>query len=136
MPATNGSTVVLQVRTATGPDVYTTIGSQTGLSVGFERDAIDASSKDIMDAEYLAGRRSSTIECPSLFVPNEAARVALRAAYNSVSGEVRIRIPAIGAEAGRQATAIVTSLSEDHPDNDVSTVAVTLQVTGAWGPIA
>lgn len=132
----NGSTVILQVRTATGPDVYTTVGKQTGLNITFERDAIDASSKDIMDAEYVAGRRSSTISLPSLFVPNEAARVALRAAYNSISGAVRIRIPAVGAEAGRQADAIVTSLTEDHPDNDVSTVAVELQVTGAWGPIA
>lgn len=136
MAGTNGSTVVLQVRTATGPDVYTTIGAQTDLEVSFERDAIEASSKDIMDAEFLAGRRSSTISCPSLFVPNEAARVALKAAYNSTSGAVRIRIPAIGAEAGRQADCVITSLSETHPDNDVSTVAVELQVSGAWGPIA
>jgi predicted secreted protein len=131
-----GTTVILQVRTATGPDVYTTIGGQTGLAISFERDAIDSSSKDIVDAEFLAGRRQSTISCPSLFVPNEAARAALKAAYNSTSGSARIRVPAIGAEAGRQADCIITSLSEDHPDNDVSTVAVELQVTGVWTGIS
>ncbi len=132
----NGSTVLLQFRTGTGPDVYTTVAGQQGLSVSRERTMIATSAKEDADATFAAGRRSSTVSAEGLVLAADVSRTAIRAAFNSSAGEGRIRRTAIGAEAAEQATVLVSSLEEDFPDDDASTWTAEYQVTGAWGPIS
>lgn len=132
----NGSTILLQFRTGTGPDVYTTVAGQTGLSVSRERTMIATSAKEDGDATFAGGRRSSTVSLEGLVLAADVSRTAIRAAFNSSSGEGRIRRTAIGAEAAEQATVLVSSLEEDFPDDDASTWTAELQVTGAWGGIS
>ncbi|MCA1572826.1 MAG: phage tail protein, partial [Chloroflexi bacterium] len=55
--------MLLSMRTATGPDVYTTLGSQRGASIEETTGEIDTSSKDSRAATYLPGRYGSTISC-------------------------------------------------------------------------
>lgn len=130
----NGSTVLLQVRTATAPDVYTTVGGQRGLSVSRERNAIETSAKDDNDGTYIGGRRNSTVSMEGLVIASEAGRLALVAAHDG-DGKGRIRRGAIGAEVARQCDVIITSIEEDFPDDDASTWTVGLQGTGPWGPV-
>lgn len=129
----NGSTVLLQFRTGTGPDVYTTVAGQQGASIERERTMIATSGKEDADATFAAGRRSSTVSLEGLVLASDVSRVAILAAFNSSTGEGRIRRSAIGAEAATQATVLVSSLSEDFPDDDASTWTAEFQVTGAWG---
>lgn len=134
----NGSLVLLQVRTATAPDVYTTVGGQRGMSIGKEMTAIDTSAKDNADGTYVGGRRNSTMSMEGLVIASDAGRLALVAAYETngaLAGFVRIRRGAIGAEVAKQAEGIITDLSEDFPDDEESTWSVEIQISGPWGAI-
>lgn len=128
----NGSTVLLQFRTGTGPDVYTTVAGQQGASIERERTMIATSAKEDADATFAGGRRSSTATLEGLVLASDVSRVAILAAFNSSTGVGRIRRTAIGAEAATQADVLVSSLSEDFPDDDASTWTAEFQVTGAW----
>lgn len=132
----NGSTVLLQFRTGTGPDVYTTVAGQTGLSVSRERTMIATSAKEDGDATFAGGRRSSTVSLEGLVLASDVSRAAIIAAFETSAGTGRIRRGAIGAEAAKQADVLVSSLEEDFPDDDASTWTVELQVTGAWTAIS
>lgn len=136
MPATgavDGGTILLSVRTATAPDVYTTVGGQRGAKVSRSRNTLDFSAKGDGDEFHGGGRRSSTVSLDGLVIVNDAARAALIAAYEG-NGAGRIRRGAIGAEAARQADVIITSIDEEFPDDAESTWSVELMVTGPWGP--
>jgi len=132
--ATNGTTVLLSVRTSTGPDVFTDVGSQS--NVTFERTAeeIDASNKnDGADTLVLSGRRKQTLTLDNMFVSGETAFEALKTAIET-SITVRIRRKESGSDI-EQADAIVTSMSESFPDQDVGVVSTSLTVCGAWGAV-
>lgn len=135
----NGSLVLLQVRTATAPDAYTTVGGQRGMSVGKEMTAINTSAKDNADGTYVGGRRESTVSMEGLVIASDAGRAALIAAYEAngaAAGAVRLRRGAVGAEAAKQADGIITDLSEDFPDDEESTWTVEIQISGGWTAIS
>lgn len=133
MPAINGSTVLLQVRTSTGPDVFTTIGGQRGMTIERSGGAIDTSSKDSYDATSVPGRRSSKLSGSVLYVPSDAAKTALLAAYNTnPPALIRVRRTAPGGEAAQVCDAVITSLHEEHPDDDASMFSIELQLSGPW----
>jgi len=132
--ATNGATVLLSVRTSTGPDVYTDVGSQS--NVTFERtlEEIDASNKnDGADTLVLAGRRKQTLTLDHMFVLGETAFEVLKTAVET-GITVRVRRKESGSDI-EQADAIVTSMSESFPDQDVGTVSISLTICGAWGAV-
>lgn len=131
----NGSTILLQVRTATGPDVYTTVGGQRDLSVSKGRTSINTSDKADGDSTGLAGRRETSITMEGLVIASDVGRAALVAAYEG-DGVVRVRRTAIGAEAAKQLNGYITSLDEDFPDDDVSTWTVEVQGNGGWTAVS
>ena len=133
--ATNGTTVLLSVRTSTGPDVYTDLGTQT--NVTFERTAeeIDASNKnDGADMLVLSGRRKQTFTADNLFVNGESAFEQFKTLIET-GAFGRVRRVEVGSDI-EQADFIVTSLSESFPDQDVGVVSISGTVSGAWGAIA
>jgi len=134
--AVNGSTVLLQVRTTTGPDVYVTVGGQQGLSVNRKRNAIETSAKGDGDETYIGGRRGTTLSMEGLVIVSDVGRLALIAAYESADGVARVRRGAIGAEAAKQLDVIITDASEDFPDDEASTWSVELQGNGAWTAVS
>ena len=131
MPPVNGTSVLLQVRTATGPDVYTTLGSQRDMEIEYAADEIDTSSKDSADYTGLPGRRSSSLTCDALWIPSDAAKAALFTAYET-GAMCRIRRSAVGADAARQADCFITSITGSHPDQGASTLSVSLKLSGPW----
>lgn len=129
----NGSVVLLQFRTGTAPDVYTTVAGQRGLSISRERTMIETSAKDDNDATFIGGRRSSTVSLDGLVLASDTSRAAIEAAFDAsptVNG--RIRRTAIGAEAARQAEVIISSMELEFPDDEESTWTAEFQVTGPW----
>jgi len=133
--ATNGTTVLLSVRTSEGPDVYADVGTQT--NVTFERTAeeIDASNKnDGADTLVLSGRRKQTVTLDNLFVTGETAFEQLKTLVET-GAFGRIRRKEAGSDI-EQADFIVTSMTESFPDQDVGVVSTALTVSGAWGAVA
>lgn len=133
--ATNGSDVLLYINTGTdlAPN-YTILGGQRGASIERSGDAIDATSKDSAATRVLPGRVSVTISCDALYIPSDAAYQALDAAQKGrqfVTARKYVDGVAVG-----EARAIVTSLSEEHPDMDVSTISLELALDGDWEDIA
>lgn len=127
----NGSTIVLSVRTASGPDVYTTVAGQRGLSISRERTFIDTSAKDDTDTAGQGGRRTTSLTMEGLVIANDAGRVALLAAYHG-DGAVRIRRTAVGSETLNQLIGVITTLDEDFPDDAESTWSLEVQGNGGW----
>jgi predicted secreted protein len=130
-----GTTVVLQVRSATGPDVYTTIGGQRGLSRERTRNIINTSAKEDTAQTKKGGKRDSSLSFDGVVIASEAGRAALVAAYDG-DGEGRIRVSAIGAEPAKQATFVLETISEDFPDDEESTWSIDLQISGEWTAIS
>lgn len=131
MPPINGTSVLIQVRTSTGPDVYTTVASQRGVSIDRTAAEIDMSSKDGADFVGTAGRRESVISLDALYVPSDAAKAALVTAYEAGTNG-RIKRTAAGADPARTIEMIITTLHEEHPDQDASIFSATFKGSGAW----
>lgn len=133
--ATNGTDILIYINT--GSEVspnYVVLGGQRGAGIGRTGDEIDASSKDSAASRVLPGRVKVTITCDALYIPTDAAYQALDAAQKARSF-ILVR-EYVDAVATREARAIITDLSEDHPDMDVSTVSVGLSLDGDWDEIA
>ncbi|HJV09475.1 MAG TPA: phage tail tube protein [Acidimicrobiales bacterium] len=133
--AVNGSTVVLQVRTGTGPDVYTTVGGQRGLSRSRTRTILDTSAKEDNDRTKKGGKRDSSLSLDAVVVSSDVGRAALIAAHEG-TGEGRIRVTAIGAEPAKQAEIVIANIDENFPDDEVSDWTVDFEVTGPWTAIS
>lgn len=127
----SGSTVYLEVRTSTGPDVYVLAGGQRGLSLGRDRTVIGTSGKGDGDGFALAGRRGVTITMDGLVIASDAGRTALLVAYEG-DGVGRLRQTAVGAEPARQCSVLITDIEDDFPDDDAATWTVELLRTGPW----
>ncbi len=127
----NGSTILLQVRTALGPDVYTTVGGQRGAKISRERTEIETSAKDDGDATFLGGRRNAMVTLEGLVIASDAGRAALITAFDG-TGAGRVRRTAVAGYTLVQADVIITKIEEDFPDDAESTWTVDLRVTGPW----
>lgn len=135
MAVLDGTDVLISIRTATGtPDTYAVLATQVDSSRSLTRDVFETSSKDSDNKTYGAGKRDSTISVELRYTPGDAAVAALITAYESATGEIRVRLPARGADAAKQADAIVTDISEEYPDADAASRTVELQISGGWGP--
>lgn len=131
MPPINGTSVLLQVRTAVSPDVFTTLGSQRGATIDRTAAEIDTSSKDGIDFTGLPGRRESTVSLDALLVPSDAARTALITAWET-NAMCKIKRTAVGAEVAKSADCFITTLHEEYPDQDSAVFSVNLKISGSW----
>lgn len=130
--ANNGTDYLLYINTGTvGSPVWTAAGSQKNLTIGKTADILDASHKADTWEVALQGRRHSTVDLDALFVPTDAALVALQAAFNAQL-PILIRKYFQG-NAVEQADSVISDLTENLPDNEISTVRISLRVTGGWG---
>lgn len=127
----NGTDVLLLVNTGTSQlPAYTVVGSQRNLSREETTEEIDVSSKDSRAMRVLPGRYGSTLSLEALYVPDHASYVALKSAMRD--GEfVLVRVSEAGFEV-EEATAIVTSMSEEWPDQAEATISVDLRIDGDW----
>ena len=121
--AMNGTDILVYVE-------GTAVGSQRDMSFDETTDVIDASSKDGRPRRVLAGRYSSTISCDALYVPDNAAYIALQTAMRDGTLVTVVRYE--DAVAIEQAEAVVAGLSHAGPDQDVATVSITLEIDDEW----
>lgn len=132
--AMNGTDVLLLVNTGTTEaPVYTVVGSQRNLSRERTNAEIDVSSKDQREMRVLPGRYGSTMSLDALYVPDHASYLLLSDACDD--GEmILVRISEEGVET-KEATAMITSMSEEFPDQEAATITVELRIDGAWTPV-
>ncbi len=129
--AMNGADVLLYVNTGTdlAPN-YDVIGSQRDFTLNETTAEIDVSSKDQREMRVLPGRYGSTITLGALYVPTDNAYLTLLSAMRNGTA-ITVRISEEGADV-EEADAIVTALNRAGPDQDATTISVTLRIDGAW----
>jgi hypothetical protein len=121
-----------------GTDILVTIagivvGSQRGAKVDEKSGEIDLSSKNSRGKRFKPGAYESTLSLDSLFVPTTSGYNAMRAAMRNGT-TVLLGRSELGVSI-ETADAIVTSLSEDFPDQGPATVAASFRIDGFWTPV-
>ncbi|WP_339171451.1 phage tail tube protein [Anoxybacillus sp. FSL W8-1294] len=119
-----------------GDDVtpnWTPVAEQTNLSTESTRNLIEASSKDSDHTKWIYGKQDDTVSLEALYVPNDAAFKALEDAMKNKESVV-LRRTENGTDI-EEATALVSTISKEWPDNDASTVSVEFQLDEPWTPI-
>lgn len=129
--AISGNAILLYANTGSvSVPVWTAVGSQRGLQLQKTADVLDASHKNNTHQEVVQGRKASTITLDSLYVDGDTAFAAIKAAYDNGSTVlVRKYVSGVATE---QAECIINDVSEDFPDNEISTRSIGLTVTGGW----
>lgn len=106
------------------------VGSQRGVKFDETTAEIDMSSKDSRATRVIAGRYGAKVSLDALYVPDDASYQLLKTAMRSgtlvqINRQEEISIL-------ESAYALVTSISEDGPDQDGATVAISLTIDGEW----
>lgn len=130
----NGSDILLLVNTGTDVEpAYMAVGSQRNFSREEATEEIDVSSKDSRAKRVLGGRYSSSISLEGLYVPTDQGYLALRDAMrNGTLIKVRVQDEGTPVE---EADALITSLSEEYPDQAEATISCELVIDGEWAEV-
>jgi TP901-1 family phage major tail protein len=131
----NGSDILLFVNTGT-PELpsYEAVGSQRDVTFEENTEEIDVSSKDQREMRVIAGRYSANISLDALYVPDDAAFLALQNAMRN--GELILVQRQEAGVALEEADALITSMSSSFPDQGEGTISISLTIDGAWTPSA
>lgn len=136
MAGMNGTDFLVQVNTGTPTvPVWTTVAAQRDASVSESSDTIDFSSKDGRAWEGRAGRYESEVSLDGLVpVAAEAGFDALKAANrNGTLIQLQTRRAGVAYE---KASAIVTQMDQEYPDQGEATFSGTFKITGSWSAAA
>lgn len=108
----------------------TSVGGQRNVSLNSEMTVIDTSAKGDVESTFISGRTTHTVDLDGLYINGNTAWDQLSSAMENQASITleRYRNGSFVASA----TAYVTSLSRSHPDMDVATVSVSLQISGTW----
>lgn len=133
--AINGFDVLLLVNTGSdAAPTWTAVGSQRNVTFEETTASIDASSKDQREKRVLPGRYAATVSLDALYVPDDSAFLALQTA-NRAGELIKIRRERADV-AEEEANALITSMTDEHPDQDASTISVDLEIDGAWSAVS
>lgn len=129
--ALNGADVLLYANTGTpGVPIWTVVAGQRDVTIGEDTAVVDGSSKDQRQARVQAGRYSSTISLDGLYVPTDAAWLALKS--NKRAGTlIKVRIKEVGVDK-EEGNFLITSMERNHPDQEESTVSMDMQLDGSY----
>ena len=129
--AMNGTDVLLLVNTGTAAvPSYEAVGSQRDVSFEEATEEIDVSSKDGRSKRVLPGRYSATLSLDALYVPTDAAYLALKDAMRD--GELIMVAKQNDSETTETADGLITSMSESFPDQCEGTISISLTIDGDW----
>lgn len=127
----NGTNVLLLVNTGTDlVPAYEVVGSQRDVSFEETTEEIDMSSKDSRAKRVAPGRYGATLSLDSLYVPSDAAYLSLRTAMRT--GTLIKVAKEVSDTVVETADALITSLSEAHPDQGESTISISITIDGTW----
>lgn len=134
--ALDGSGVLLLVNTTgdvNSPN-YVVVAGQRSVSFSEDTAEIDATSKDDgASGTFLPGRNSDTMSLEHLYELGDAGFGALKAARRNRQ-MIRVRKQENGV-ASEQADALITNMTTNFPDSDVSTVSLSLRISGGWSAV-
>lgn len=129
--AMNGADVLLLVNTGSEVSpVYEAVASQRDVSFEETTEEIDVSSKDSRAGRVLPGRYGASVSLEHLYVEDDDAYLALRAAMRNGT-LIKIRRQELGVET-EEADALITSLGTAAPDQGVMVVSAELAIDGEW----
>lgn len=124
----NGADVLIMTQVG---GVDTVVGSQRNVDISEAVSEIDVSNKDAPEMKVMGGRYSATLSLEALYVPSNAAFMALKTAFRGRT-LVTVKIRESGATANLETlTALITALNRSHPDQGESTCAIDMRVSGA-----
>ena len=129
--AKNGTDILLLVNTGTNlAPTYEVVGSQRDVTFDETTEEIDVSSKDSRAKRVLPGRYSAAVSLEALYVPSDAAYGALQDAMRN--GELIKIAKEDDGTTVETADALITSMSENDPDQGESTISISLTIDGEW----
>lgn len=125
-----GFGTLFKVRTATGPDVFTTIGEQTNVTpFGVSVDSIDASHMQSPNAwrEFIAGLKDAGEASVDInYVPGGSTETLLF----SLLGSAQVFRTVFPSGAIAQYSGIITEISPETPLDDKMAVSLTVKISG------
>jgi TP901-1 family phage major tail protein len=127
----DGASVLVLVNL--GDDVnpnWVAVAEQTSLSTETSRNLIEATSKDSDHTKWIYGKQDDTVSLESLYVPDDTAFKAIEDALKNK--ETIILRRSENGEDVEEATAFVSQISKEWPDNDTSTCSVDFQLDEPW----
>lgn len=127
----SGTNLLLLANTGTAETpVYEAVGSQRDATIEESSDTIDISNKSSRAQRVLPGRFSGSISLDALYVPNDAAYLALRKANRD--GELILVARELEGVVQEIVSAKIDSISETFPDQSEATISVSLTIDGFW----
>jgi predicted secreted protein len=127
----NGTDLLILANTGT-PEVpvYAAVGCQRDATIDEATATIDVSCKDSRAQRVLPGRYSSTLSLDALYVPDDAAYLALQTANRD--GELILVAKEIAGVVTETASAKIDTMSESFPDQGEATISISLTIDGFW----
>jgi TP901-1 family phage major tail protein len=129
-----GVDVLLYVQTGTdqtsGDPIFTVLGGQGDATLNREAEEIDVSAKTDGNGygDYLAGRKTWSIECEGFIVEDDAAYDTLEQKYEARETlKVELRMPSGKIYSGE---VVITEFPLEFPQDDGATFSLTLQGRG------
>lgn len=127
--AMNGSNFLVLANTGTEETpVYEAVGCQRDATVDEATATIDVSCKDSRAQRVLAGRYSGSISLDSLYIPDDDAYLALKAANRN--GTLVLLAREENGDVTEVMTVKIDSMSETFPDQGEATIAVAMTFDG------
>lgn len=130
MPAINGADVVILIEDPDNTGTFIPIASQKDATFEESNGEIDFSDKLSRVEKVGYGRYSWTVTLDALYVPEDRSIGHLFRAMRTAE-EVRIRRRELGTDV-QEALAIITSMSTSYPDNEASTISISLRNASEW----
>ena len=113
-----------------GMGAYLPVASQREAQISETNQVRDLSTKSARERKVAAGRYEATVEFSGLYVPTDAAFVALRTAMRAGT-PIRLRMSQNGTDV-EEATAVITDMTRDFPDQEEATIALQAAIDGAF----
>ncbi len=130
----NGTDVLLLANTGTDlSPSYEIVGSQRDVTFDETNSEIDFSNKGSRAFDGAAGRYQAQVTLDALYVPTDAAMLALKTATRDGTN-LKIRRQESGVDT-EEADCFVTSKSDSFPDQGEATVSITLRIVGEWAAV-
>lgn len=134
MALPNGTAIILSIQTDDSPSTFTAVGCQGDASFSESQDTIDVSCKDSRATALEPGRYSSSVDLEFVYDPDDAAYAVIKTSVRTGTKVVLLRTE--DGTAFEQASAIVTKLDTDAPDQDAAKVKISASIDGEWSTAA
>lgn len=130
MPGINGADVLVYLDTGDSVENWVVVGGQRDVSFNEDIALVDISHKlSGSYGEFLPGRITGTLTLDAVWIPNDAALVALK---NATRNRTTVKLQRYYQAAIEEADFVITSKAETFPDQAEGSVSLTFQQSGAW----